>query len=236
MPKPTLLLPLLIFLAAACQSDVPDDTPNPTEFDAGFAESFPRVTITTFADGREVARTSLDASAESAIGGDLVFHLIRLDYGEFVVVHARDHGSECWVFWSIDPAQFGEPAPEDGGGLRDPCHGSCWASSVPASSVPPPLRLRATATPSAVIETATPAPAEPATAPRVAWTATDLLAALAAEGIDVQPTGASVACAEVDGLPGDIHFVLWVYDSAAAAAAEWSVGSYSAQHPVLRCN
>ncbi len=212
--------------------------------------------------------------------GDHIFHLLRLESGEFIALSARDTHSDCWVRWSADPLNWA-PEVEAPGWFRDPCTGSEYDllgigvsgpaprdldrhptelrgghihillgddQLIPGASRLVPLDPNATPTPDTppaptatrgpFLETSTPTPEVTSTS---IWTAADLLAALEARDIEVQSTGRTVACTDVNGLAGaeydgDVHFVLWVYDSAAAAAAEWSVLPYQAHHPVLACN
>lgn len=264
-------LPLLVVAAAliaACTSG--GDSPNRETFDAGLAESYDPGTVTTFVDTIEVARASFaEQPPRPTLEGDLVFHLIRFESGEFLAINANAAHSGCQVYWSLDAPPTESAA--DTGWFREPCHGAVYDSlgqhvfgpgahgldrhptelrdgrlyidlaetaripggrnRVPghADTTPTPAR-----TPTATIATPTPPPAN-------TWSAADLLAALASRGINVQPTGHTIACTEVNGLPGteyagDANFILWVYDSAAAATAEWSVADYQAQHPVLDCN
>lgn len=296
-----LILTLAALTVAACTSGDDDATPIPDSFDAGFAESYERGSVTTFADRTEVARiTFTDQAAPPTLEGDPptfegdhIFHLLRLQSGEFIAIHARAAHSGCWVRWSADPPPT-EP-PSSTGWFHEPCHGTIYdslgvyrfgpggrdldrhptelrnghifvhlgegdriegashagsdSSTTPTPDAPP----RATAT-SGPLEASTPTPEvtpTPEGTPTSTWTAADLLAALEARDVEVQPTGRTVACTDVNGLPGaeyagplarqgdddgHVHFVLWVYDSAAAAAAEWSVLPYQAHHPVLDCN
>jgi Rieske Fe-S protein len=273
-----LLLALAMAIAAACTSD--DATSGPSDiFDAGLAESYDRATITTFADGARVATTHLESAGDTALGGELVFHLLRLETGEFVAVHARDPHSDCWTVWDPGANPPGvEATDRTYGWFRDPCHGAVYniegarvfgpaphgldrhpaevrdgrlyidladAARIPglpnANSRDPDATPTPVRTPTAPIETRTPTPAA-----ATVWNAGDLLAALETRGIQVQPSGNTVACtplpeAQVNGLPGteyvgDTEFVLWVYPSAGAAAQEWVIGEYWAEHPVLQCN
>jgi hypothetical protein len=103
-----------------------------------------------------------------------------------------------------------------------------------ASPTPAPTST-ATLTP----EPTSPPPSVPA--PELHFDASDLLGALDEQDIRVTPTGETVACDVVEGLPGleydgDVRFALWVYPNVDAVLAEWIVEPYVARHPVLACN
>jgi len=292
---PSLSLPLLFVLA--CSSGSASEV-----FDAGPVDSFPPASVTTFADLAEVHRTTLEGSTgDQLLGGDLVFHLVRLESGDFLALNADDTHSGCRTIWDPDADAYGiQDSGTPPGWFRDPCHGAMYdergmrvfgpaprdldrypvevrdghvyvtlsadalipgklrVEFVDPNATPTPGRSpQPTATRSSFLETSTPTatptptspsvgtptPAMPGAAPDTGapWSAADLLLALDANDIHVQPTGRTFACAQVNGLPGaeyggDASFILWVYPSEQAAAEEWIVYSYEALHPVLECD
>lgn len=309
---PLALLLALTLLACTGDEELPD------EFDAGPIDNFPPQSVVTFADRVEIERaTSEGSTGDHLFGGHLVFHLVRLQSGDFLALSARDPHSDCWIVWypELDPMEVTiEPAWP--GWFRDPCHGAIYdehgtrvfgpaprnldhypvelrdghvyvtltedalilgqkpPGSDSTSTPTPTMTPQPTPTPGTI---PTPAPISPsavasstdvatATATAVAtvtppptptslplsdggfaptdgtpWTAADYLAALEEQNIHVAPTDRTFACAEVSGVTaaeydGDAHFILWVYPTPEAAAAEWVVYSFGARHPVLSCN
>jgi Rieske Fe-S protein len=101
----------------ACTGD------NGRAFDAGPTEEFPRGSVVTFADREEVERaTSLESIGNRLIGiAGPIFHLVRLESGEFLALSARDSHSRCWASWRPDFEFRGER-----GWFWDPCHGSVY--------------------------------------------------------------------------------------------------------------
>jgi len=125
MPRRSrLLAPLLLaFVLAACANDerLPD------EFDAGSIDNFPLRSVVTFADGVEVERaTSSGQTGDQLFGGEVVFHLVRLESGDFIALSARDPHSGCWVYWTTDLPPVPQSIGSEPGWLRDPCHGSLF--------------------------------------------------------------------------------------------------------------
>ncbi len=109
--------PLLVTLAlalVACAGNGSDD-----EFNAGGVEQYALMSITTYTDG-DVADRPVEGG-DYVLEGTLVFHLVRLESGEFIALSARDPHSDCWVPWQPDVEFEGRS-----GWFRDPCEGSTY--------------------------------------------------------------------------------------------------------------
>jgi len=92
------------------------------EFNAGAADQYALTSITTYTDG-DVAERSTEPGSEGefVLDGSLVFHLVRLESGDFIALSARDPGSDCWVPWQPDFEFRGRT-----GWFVDPCGGSTY--------------------------------------------------------------------------------------------------------------
>lgn len=115
----TLLAVLLTLALAACMGDDGD----PPTFDAGPVEDFPAESVITFSDGEVIERNTPTESTgfNLPFGGEQVFHVVRLQSGEFLALSARDSHSQCWVPWRPEFEFDGHE-----GWFRDPCHGSTY--------------------------------------------------------------------------------------------------------------
>lgn len=119
--RATICAVALAFALGAC-TDSGDGDP----FDAGLIEDFPSGSVTTFSDGEITARSTPTASTghDRSLRGEVVFHVVRAESGEFLALSARDAHSQCWVPWRSE-FEF------DGGTgvFLDPCHGSTYEST-----------------------------------------------------------------------------------------------------------
>ena len=284
---PSVAAVLALLVALACGGEDGGD-----EFNAGAADQYTLTSITTYTDG-DVAERSTEPGSEGefVLDGTLVFHLVRLESGEFIALSARDPESDCWVPWQPE-FEFDGRA----GWFVDPCGGSTYNEEGVRVSGPAPRDLarhpvevrdgevfvnldedvvipgvvrvqpagpdatatETPATPTAGVATATPtSPATPTPTPTAtatpAATATptevvtppvvgegspfdgdDFIAALAAEGIDVEAARAGDGCSGAgvrpvlygpEGGPAEPAFTLWVYPSPAALEADWELPS-----------
>lgn len=125
-PHRAVAVPLALLLALTLLACTTSEDPLPAEFDAGPVDSFPPQTIVTFADRTEVQRaTSEGSTGDHLFGGNLVFHLVRLQSGDFLALSARDPRSDCWTVWDTDAdLQIAIPPRQPEGSFRDPCHGT----------------------------------------------------------------------------------------------------------------
>lgn len=112
-----------VLLLAACTSgsEVFDAGP----VDVGPVDDFPPGSVTSFAyaDGRQLARTiDADISGVEGLPEDaIVFHLVRLDDGQFRALYATDPLRGCMVPWRPDFEFEGQQ-----GWFRNPCHGATY--------------------------------------------------------------------------------------------------------------
>jgi hypothetical protein len=96
----------VLLLAVTLLACTTSEAPLPDEFVAGPIDSFPSPSVVTFADRIEVER----ATGDHLLGGNLVFHLVRLGSGDVLALSACDPHSDCWTIWDTDAdLQMGNP-------------------------------------------------------------------------------------------------------------------------------